>query len=610
MSASPDLSAHPHLSAHPDLRTPTGQLIGWSDALHMVGDPDGLADLGPAQLKILRALGIIDVALNGEPVALPVLLDGVSLNHRLSAAEIAGHHLELDPDLSILAPAVEGGVRLSTGERLELIDHRHLEPARAERPRQAGRRLLLGPPGWLRRHQVGEQVAVGLIDATLLVGPSRREGGVEPLAQRLVDMAEPLWSGMRAKGVPECLPLPGLVMGAMADGETLFTREQPVVPMTEVLAAAGMPHALGFVGPPGSTEVSLPPHALGNPASHGITGGLNDEEIARLLHLGDVISRLGLVDDPGSVLGTATRALMSQALRDADTLWRLADTVAAERGARILVDQVLPGAPVALRGPLHVLRATHHLRNGAFTEALADTAAAVRAAPEFSVAVGTATLLRVVCGDAEGLAELGDRGVDDQRYDDEGLDEDGYFTDATMRAWALLGRVVMYLDMAGCDDLERHQEVALHMAGMTPAHLPPDMLSDDLLFHRAGLERYAREVGPELGEEDRAWVEAWLGVDRRWWRIAAVDQPNIRLHPAEGGPEVSTRCPQPNVGTPQPEAGDLMLARVLPVGEEWLVAPGALLLDHDPGLEGLPDPQDIIGVRAWVARDRSTITPL
>ncbi len=595
----PDLPA-------PDLRSATGQLPSWADVCRMLDDPDQLDRLRRTHLGLLRALGIVDVAPNGEPYLLPLLLDGAILRHRLSAAEVAGDHLELDPDLGVYGVPAERGILATTGEVLRLGTSAHLTPPTARRVTRSGRRLLHGPPGWLRQFRAGDLIAVQLLDATLLVRGCRTEGGTTDVAARLSATAATAIERVADRGGPAVLPLEALVLGEMAADPTLF-HETAVAPLAEVLEAASLPHDLGYVGRPGPTSLALPPHARGNTANELLPSELPDEQLTELLELGRLIGRFGLgVDDP---LEGRTGERVLAPLRDWRTVDHLAVTAGAEVGTRALVDTLLPGAPRALRAPLHHLRAAHHLRTGSLAHALSDIDAALRTAPDVPEVVAVAAQVHTIVGDRSRTAALLGHLPDSHplhRICDALLAPAG--ATALDRARCLHARANAYLVMAGCGDLDAHQRHDVERRGLQLGHLPEEMLVDDLLHHRAGLARVIREVGPLLADDELALLRRWAATRRRWWWRLDADTDGACLRALDDGTEVRASWPWPGPGAEGgfDPTGALVLARVLPTGSGWWMAPGALTVEEDVAVDALPDPSDIIGVRLWCARPDRT----
>ncbi|HUG85221.1 MAG TPA: hypothetical protein VMM13_11690 [Euzebya sp.] len=588
-----------------DLRTPTGQLPSWAEACQMLRDPAQFNHLGRAQLTVLRAMGIADVALNGEPYVLPALLDGVTLRHRLTAAEVAGDHLELDPDLSILSVPAQRGLVATSGQPLRLGSHLHLSPPTVRRVMQSGRRLLLGPPGWLRPFRAGDLVGVHLIDATLLVLACSTGGDAAALATRLRVTAAPIHDRVVENGAPAALPLEGLVLGEMALDDALY-RDVAVAPLTEVLQAADLPHALGYIGRPGRPDVPLPAHARGNPGNDMLPSQLPDERMAELLELGRIVGRFGLgAVDP---LDGHSREGVLAPLRDWETVELLADTAGAEPGLRTLVDTLLPGAPRALRAPLHHLRAVHHLRTGALAHALSDLDAAMRTASDAEVVVALAVELRAIIGDGTGAQALLQLLADDHPLHEVCTALLPLDTAPLEGAHALLLRVIAYVMVAGCGDLLEHQRHAFGHRGLHEGHLPAEMVIDDLLHHRAGLARAALEMGPLLCDAELASLRRWQEEQRGWWKVVGCVADRARLRALVGGTEVEAYWPWPGTFLDDEfdATGDLVLARLLPIGDDWWMAPGALTVEEDVSLHDLPDPSDIVAVRLWAARPDST----
>jgi hypothetical protein len=587
-----------------DLRTASGELPRWGDAVQLFRDP-ALADrIGSDQLAVLRALGLIDVTFDGEPYALPEVLLGRVLRHRLTAAEIAGDHLEIDPDLTAFAVPMQRGLMSSTGHPLTVASSDVIGPPSAVRPTGRARRLLSGPPGWLVGIDPGQLVALQLLDATLLVVPTDVDGDTAPMAAILrEDTSAPLGRIADAGIASQVLPIGPMVVGAMVRDDDLFTAEKPVAPLGEVLAAAGMPHAGQYLGGPDSPPVDDVVPVDVHPATVGIPPGVDDAMMARILEIGRVVARVGLgVDDPFDRL---SRRAMLDALRDWQTVAAL-EGAAPEPGVRRLVGELVPGAPRAVRAALHHLQAVHHLCNGAPASALAEIEQALRTATEDAWPLHELALnLRMMAGDHAGVTELLRRLDADhplQAVAEHLLHRSA--ADAGSRARELWARAAAYLELSRSADLVAHQAHALARAGLAAAHVPLELRSDDLLHDRAGLERTVLELGPLLPPDELDLLRRWTGIRRRWWTVIRVDDDVAELQDRAGTAtvEVDLSCDCGCGDVVPVAAGWVLLARPLASDDGLWIPGGWMALGTEEEVDDLPDPTDLAELATWAAR--------
>lgn len=570
---------------------PTDRRPTWAEICRLLRDDVAIERIGAREMEILRALEVVGSTPEGAPYLLPELLNGLVLRHRLTEAEVAGDHLELDPDLTLLAVPALLGLFTTTGEPLRLGTHLELARPTAVRPVGDGRRQLHGRRGWLAGFRGADVVEVTLIDSVLVLGIGGEAADPTVLAEILGRRVEDLLDRVTSVGVPPAFPLIGLLTDALTADPALL--DGPIPPLTEVLAHAGVPHRQAFLGRPGQADVPVPPHAHGHSGSCGLPVGTPEPQLRAALAIGEVIGRFAVgVDDPcdGRPLGTALSAL-----RDWDLLQRMAHGASDGPGVPRMVEAALGSVPRRLRAPLHYLRAVHRLSRGAVGHALGDLETALRTDPDAEPVLELLAELRWVLGDIDGAAALFDR----LRVPDALPSADGGALD---RARTLHERIRSYLVISGCHDLFDHQARALEGQGLDPAGVPHHLLLDDILFERAGLARVDLELTPLLDAPEAELLRAWAGVPRRWWRIAGACDRLVQLRGVAH--DQAVRAALPAVGEEEVDGllrhGDLILARLLPTGDGWWTPPGALYVDADSEADGLPDADDLPGAIRWL----------
>ena len=204
-------------------------------------------DLGAHPRDTLADLLDDDVATLGELpdgrlVALPALLAGRVITHRLTAVELAAGVLAVDADLLALAPRLDADERwdddlpvrslLAGDDDAELADRGVPEDAAAE--------LLLLPAGALDGAAVGDVVGVRPGPAGWSVARPDAPG-VAP-----TDLVERVTAAL--DGVPRLL---GSVVWALCVGDPDLLRT-PLPPLSELLVTAGFVVAGEWIAPAGT----------------------------------------------------------------------------------------------------------------------------------------------------------------------------------------------------------------------------------------------------------------------------------------------------------------------------------------------------------------------
>jgi hypothetical protein len=185
-------------------------------------DPGTEELLGDVELDVMEdPAAPVTVLVPDLVVHAPTLTDGIVLTHRLSAAERAEEHLDLDADLAGFLRHPEP--RVATGPL-------HVDDAEADDPVRWG-----GPRGWLAdlpdgallavRATAGGEVTIAVLDVEPVAPP---ELTAALLAEYRVQLDDP--------GLP--VEAEALVLGMLYRDPSVFAEPRP--PLTELAAAAGL----------------------------------------------------------------------------------------------------------------------------------------------------------------------------------------------------------------------------------------------------------------------------------------------------------------------------------------------------------------------------------
>ncbi len=192
------------------------------------------------------------------------LLRGVTLTHRLTAGEATADVLALTPDLAPLVALAADGLLLPDGGPLMVLWDDDAIDASGSGTDVA----LKGPPGWLTGTSSGHAGSStgraarspgDLLHVRLTGSILRVESGPKPRAdsrlavRRLVEAAR-MWLPERASpgffSVPPSVSVETLVLDLLADDPGLL--EDPLPPLGEAFAAAGLEVHRRYVGLPGT----------------------------------------------------------------------------------------------------------------------------------------------------------------------------------------------------------------------------------------------------------------------------------------------------------------------------------------------------------------------
>lgn len=178
---------------------------------------------------VLRG-GLVEPVADDHFVAVPMLIHGLTLVHRLRAAERELGVLVIDPDLAPLREPASMGARLGDGERI------HLEGVTEQR--------LVGPAGWLEPYEPGTLLALRLHRAQVVVEAATAEPPPEGRGvDALLLAAERLLHDGAARGEP-LVEIWRVVWAALAFGRDEAAArphllDEPAPPLGEVFTRAG-----------------------------------------------------------------------------------------------------------------------------------------------------------------------------------------------------------------------------------------------------------------------------------------------------------------------------------------------------------------------------------
>ena len=518
----------------------------------------------------------------------PVLhhLRRATFTHRLTAAELEREAVDLNPDL--VALALPRSVELAGGIELQTADAE-------DDARGASEGSVLGPPGWLAEFSAGDRVAV------------RYDGGqaqLEPIVDADLDdaagraVSDALARSFAALSTDRAPEVHHVVVDTMGADPASFA--VPVAPLAELLPAAGLRVREAWVGPAGSPWQT--------PA-----------EQARRRHLDQLL--------------TGAESCCRHAARQALDAWHTW-MAATEEGAAApldvdavahLTEDIDHGPTAPLLAELATLgRSVPALRRlGGWAAAVAEAAGEIRPGVEYLRAVGAdaagdgpaveahlraglgveaddppcLTLLAELTqdrGDAERslallrragrppnpetLGELRPFLVDRQV----GRNEPCPCGSGRKYKTCCWGRPIRRPLPERCHWLlakaTRHA-VRLHSLGVDPLRRffatssdeaqATALAEDMLLFTSGGLARYLASRGPFLPDDELACAQAWPGRPMRLLEVGATAAGGqTEAVDLKTGDRLTVVDPSLTAAL---AAGDAVLARPLPVEEQWLL---------------------------------------
>jgi hypothetical protein len=543
--------------------------------------PLGVEVVDPAWFAAVEAELLLDpvspvtMAHPDVVVHVPALVDGIVLTHRLSAAEHAADHLDLDADLGAFlrfpAPRVPQG------------------------PLVVDDMVWAGPVDWLAPLPLDALLAVrvtgeGAVTVEVLEEEPVAAPGLVELLRSVYDteVAEP--------GLPVTAEM--LVVGMLLRDPDVFTRPMP--PLTELAAAAGLERREGEFAHDESVW------AAGTVADRQFrvlerleTPEQRDAALAALELLGTadpagLRRALDLLGDPEVLLTVLDELLDEHDRHDGERVAALAAlgarlVTAAGRSPRAAVAGFVAATAAERDG--RVLDAESHLRAGsaaaegwwlvedrlaAYESDRGDAAAAlgrwqsvearedgpdVAAVRPFAVAAGPEPGRNDPCWCGSG-----------RKYKQCHRGQRAAAPLAERVGW-LHRKAVGYLERRGgtaADLLDEYAETLAGDDGDLDAAYDEPVVADAVLHEGGWFARFLAERGPLLPADERELGASWLAVERGVYEV--VEPTHIR--------DVRTGEQRATAG-PLPAVGARILARALPDGAGRHVLVGVVAVARD-----------------------------
>lgn len=187
-----------------------------------LSDPDAERLVDEAEEDVLDdPAGAVTMLVPDVLVHAPALTDGIVLTHRLSAAELADEHLDLDTDLAGFLRCPDPHV---DGEPL------HVDEPDGDEPVRWG-----GPPDWLAGLTAGALLAVRATQGGAVTISALDDEPAAP-AELVAALRAVYEAELEEPGLP--VRAEELVLGLLHRDRTAFAEPRP--PLTELAAAAGL----------------------------------------------------------------------------------------------------------------------------------------------------------------------------------------------------------------------------------------------------------------------------------------------------------------------------------------------------------------------------------
>lgn len=560
----------------------------------------------------------LDELPDGRQLDLATTVDGAVATSRLTDEEIATGLVQVEPELELLL--------LPDVEEFRLPDRGTAEirlVGAGDPETDLGQWLLSGPPGWLDHLQAGELAAFRLDGGVLHVHPAGQSAAPEQAAAALADTF--------AEQSPEGEPIETrqLLLAVLVDRPQVLA--EPLPPLTDLLDAAELETDGDWVGEAGTDWGALDDgvwayglDADGREALGIVLGAftLSMEE-----GLDELAARPDLVEGLAACLSYdgVVEAFLDHVLGEAD------EGTATAGWATVLRE----GAP-SQPGP-HMVLAGCAEHAGDVEEHERALSAALRADPDFPAALLDAAWFAEDRGDAPGALTLVRRaGVE---ADDPQVRRLEHFAApgpmaagrnepcpcgsgrkykvccAVRNGYPLRARVPWLLDKAGsyvrrAPHRSLVAAVAVARTGGDPEDLAwidaavgDPLVTELVLFEEEALEDFCDERGPLLPADELELARSWVGVRPSVYEVTAVTGGDgaLELRDLATGEHVGLTD---RAGADQLEPGALLFTRLLPVGEERVVAPGVLQVPftlRDRLLGFLDTDPDGVAIAAWLA---------
>ncbi|MEX2621790.1 MAG: SEC-C domain-containing protein [Egibacteraceae bacterium] len=557
---------------------------------------------------------------DGRQVSLTATLEGAVATSRLTDQEIATGVVQVEPELGLLLVSDAEAFPLPDGRTAEIA----LSGAR-DPEADLGVWQLSGPPGWLDHLHAGEPAAFRLSGGVLHV---QAAGTLADPAAAIQALAE-AFAEQSTDGDP--IETRQLLLAVLVDRPHVLA--EPLPPLTDLLDAAELETYGDWVGEPGTAwghaDDEAGPYGLdaeGHEALGLALAGFQKtleqgpEELAAFPEVVEALAACLSVD------GVA-EAFLDGVLAEADET-----RAAATAGWAGLLGQGAPSWP----GP-HLVLAGCAERAGDVESGQRALAAALHADAASPAALLDAAWYAEDRGDAPGALSLLRRaGVEADDPQVERLEHyaapgpaaagrngpcpcgsgrkykvccaarNGHTLDARV-PW-LLAKAAQYVQRPP----SRHllAVVALARVGGDPddpawvdVAFGDPLVTELALFEEEALEDFCDERGPLLPADELALARSWVGVRPSVYEVTAVTAGDgaLALRDLATGERVQVTD---RAGADALETGTLLFARLLPAGEQCVIAPGVLqipftlrdlllaLLDTDP---------DGVAIAAWLA---------
>jgi len=601
---------------------------GLLDQVRDFDDLDDLAELVGSEPEmvlddlLLSIEGVWTVA-GGLVARLDVVLDGTVFTHRLTEAEIDRGEVAFTPDLTVVDWAIESDPLLEGEGRLELRSGGD----RGERP-VAGDFAFAGPEAWLDGFATGDLIGFRRVGRRIRVERVEDPGAGESEAAAI---AEAFATLVDEPGIGE--DVPALLMQAIVADEELRLFRSPVVPITDLLPAAGLENRGELVGPIGAEFEDIGA-VRRRQRIDDLAGRMGFEDCCRQAFDRVLSGWAGFTpaDRPGRgpLLHALAHGAVAPALASYSIEFGHSTTASLDEFAAYLAEQGGPDAAAA-----EFLRGVHAEEEDDALAAEAHYQAAVHQDPGYNPAARQLSRYRLDRGQGlEALKLLRRGGVPEDSPDAAYLAQlferrgtgrnepcpcgsgkkfkacclvDPQLT-AAERIDFLTRRIIDFmttgsrqgdlfgLALSAASDVEDDDELVQGMGEMV--HDP--FILDVALFEGGGLEEYLEVRGPLLTEEDRATLEGWAGSPRALYEV-------VEARPGEGMTLRDTRTGGREhvtevLGSQGRSPGDLLLGRVVTVGDTRQLIGHVLAIDlrqRDSLLRLLDRYRDADSLASW-----------
>ena len=567
----------------------------------------------------------IDELPDGRQLHLASTVDGAVATSRLTDEQLAMGVVAVEPDLELLLTAGDDEFTLPDGRTATLDVGVDLDMDRSDAD-GSGAWGLSGPPGWLDHLDADGLTAFRLADGRLHVQPAGTVGDADEAAAAIRAAFDEQSPG----GKP--IETRQLLLALLVDHPRVL--RNPLPPLTDLLDAADLETYGDWVGERDTEWGS----ADDEPGLYGL-----DETGREALGLVLAGFRLSMEEGPDELAGRhdlvenlaeclsfdgVTEAFIAEVLGvGAD-----ADVAAATAGWATVLSEGALSRP----GP-HVVRAACAERVGDIEGAERALQAALRADPDCRPALfgaawyaedrgdaaGALSLLRRACVEAddpqiERLARYAEPGPAAARRNDPCpcgsgrkykvccSGRNGHPLDARV-PW-LFAKADAFLQSPMHRPLVA--EIAIARTGgdadgpaWVEAALDDPLVTDLALFEQGGLQAFCDERGPLLPADELALARSWIGARPSLYEVAAVapGDAEVGLRDLRTGERTRVTDRSASAGL---TAGQLVFARLVPVGQRQQLAPAILRVPftlRDRLLELLDGQPDGVAIAAWLA---------